>query len=221
MFCKWYPLVVHYISFSINFTKARLSHCKCDFDQREDLRERPEAKDHFLASSLSFWSKSSPSSEISIQNVLIGSNILLPSFPYLQVRSTKLFCQNISFFALLIRWCISLPLMSDSSFTAFPSPKLLYIYNLFHFCLPFLIYCCILLPQPIFLFIYVLFIPFLFVSNLLLHSSSTAHHIYTFYLFCLFLISISSPTAHLSPKLPLASAQEPALLLEVKYNINI
>ena len=154
MFCKRYPLVVHYISFSIKFTKARLSHCRCDFDLREYLRERPEAKDHFLASSLRLWSKSSPSSEISTQNVLIGSNILLPSFPYLQVRSTKLFCQNISFFAQLISWYIYylfhfLPffiLLLHSSFTAHLSPKLLYIYYLLHFRL-FLICCWILLSQ--------------------------------------------------------------------------
>ena len=114
MFCKRCPLVAHYISFPIEFTKARLSYCRCDFDPREDLRERPGAKDHFLASSLRFWSKSSPSSEISTQNVLIGSNILLLSFHYPQARSTKNFCQNILFFARLISWCISLPLMFDA-----------------------------------------------------------------------------------------------------------
>merc|ERR1719204_2758906 len=43
-----------------------------------------EDGEHFLASSLRFCSKCSPSSEISTQNVLIDSNILLPSFPYLQ-----------------------------------------------------------------------------------------------------------------------------------------
>ena len=140
MFCKRYPLVVHYISFSIRFTKARLSHCKCDFDQREDLRERPEAKDHFLASSLSFWSKSSPSSEIKTQNVLIGSNILLPSFPNLQVKFTKLFYQNILFFAQLISWCISIPLMFDaclillSQYILLPSCYIFTIHSIFLIC---------------------------------------------------------------------------------------
>ena len=152
MFCKRYPLVVHYISFSIKFTNARLSHCRCDFDLREDLRERPEAKDHFLASSLRFWSKSSPSSEISTQNVLIGSNILLPSFPNPQVRSTKNFCQNISFFAQLISCCISLPLMFDARLI------LLSQHILHPSCYIFTIYS-------------ILFAFF----NLLLHSSSAAH----------------------------------------------
>ena len=139
MFCKRYPLVVHYISFSIKFTKARLSHCRCDFDLMEDLRERPEAKDHFLGSSLRFCSKFSPSSEISTQNVLICSNILLPSFPYLQVRSTKIFCRNTSFFAQIISWFISLPLMFDarlirlSQHILLPSCHIFTIY--FIFCL--------------------------------------------------------------------------------------
>ena len=178
MFCKRYPLVVHYISFSIKFTKARLSHCRCDFDLMEDLRERPEAKDHFLGSSLRFWSKFSPSSEISTQNVLICSNILLPSFPYLQVRSTKIFCRNTSFFAQIISWFISLPLMFDARLIRLSQHILLpschiftiyfifclyystaafflhspsYIYYFFNFFCLFLICCWILPPQPILL----------------------------------------------------------------------